>query len=115
MCAIIIVTHLIFAGADALLDRLMPSRTTKARVLASGKGKVVKESPAGGKERPSVGMDESAIAEESEDGFIDGEEEYAQQPRPEDDFPSLELHFALLQGNLTRVLFLFHLPLTLFR
>ncbi|KAM0756423.1 hypothetical protein T439DRAFT_345182 [Meredithblackwellia eburnea MCA 4105] len=36
------------------------------------------------------------------------------RPLPENDYPMWLLHASLLQGNLTRVLCLFHLPLTLF-
>lgn len=107
ICAAVIAFHLLCAAFDTLVD-LIPSRTAKSRI-ARGKG--TKEASFVGKEQR--GSQERTEGEESTEEYLGEGEEY-QQRRPEDDFPSWQLHLALLQGNLTRVLLLFHLPLSLF-
>jgi hypothetical protein len=128
ICAAVIVAHALFAAVDAALDALFPSRFSKARLRAESKAEDLVEPsfPASKEERSSTGsfggsrrlsdgsmrrfMDEG---ESGDDAYMRDDEGYG-SPRPEDNFPSWQLHLALLQGNLTRVLLLFHLPLSLF-
>lgn len=127
LCAAVIVAHSLFSLVDTALDCIFPSRYSKARVRAqrksTGEGNDESFPPMKEGGRSSTG---SAAGRRNSDGSMsrfmgeEGEEAYMQdgeaygQARPEDDFPSWRLHLALLQGNLTRILFLFHLPLSIF-
>lgn len=131
ICAIIIVVHLFAAGLDYLVDIVWPSRTNKARSKTLQTDTEVSQ-----KDKPETSSEDFSSKEilstpplsassrngqfsrmSAHDGWGEEEEDEVELddgPRPEDDFPSWQLHLALLQGNLTRALLLFHLPLSLF-
>ncbi|GAA5955028.1 hypothetical protein JCM21900_002764 [Sporobolomyces salmonicolor] len=126
ICAGVIAVHILFFAFDSLLDAVLLSRPGGRRHQA-GETKpplrrderssfsVQKEGLESYSGRPSDGsmgrfLESGEFADED---YLDDSAEYG-RPRPEDNFPSWRLHLALLQGNLTRVLLLFHLPLTAF-
>ncbi|GAA5921360.1 hypothetical protein JCM1841_002455 [Sporobolomyces salmonicolor] len=126
ICAGVIAVHALFFAFDSLLDAVLPSRPG-GRGRQAGEMKpplrrderssfsVQKEGLESYSGRPSDGsmgrfLESGEFADED---YLDDSAEYG-RPRPEDNFPSWRLHLALLQGNLTRVLLLFHLPLTAF-
>ena len=126
ICAAVIAAHALFFAFDSLLDLVGPKRK-------GGRGR-----QAGQPVPPPLRRDDTAYSTQKEsihdsyDGrvsdasmgrFLDSgdyeEENFMEEGteyghRPEDDFPSWQLHLALLQGNLTRILMFFHLPLTAF-
>ncbi|GAA5955236.1 hypothetical protein JCM3765_003254 [Sporobolomyces pararoseus] len=127
ICAAIIVAHALFFAFDSFLDAVGPKRKG-GRGQRAGAGNVkpqfrrddtsysvqkesINENYEGRTSDASIGryLDSGEYEEEN---FVDESTDY--EHRPEDDFPSWKLHLALLQGNLTRVLLLFHLPLTIF-
>lgn len=108
LCAVVVASHIVFTVLDTLVDLVFPSRSAKSRIAKAKKGK---EPSFLGKEQP--GSHERTEGEQSTEEYLGEGEEYEQR-RPEDDFPSWQLHLALLQGNLTRILLLFHLPLSIF-
>ncbi|KAL8283166.1 hypothetical protein RQP46_005944 [Phenoliferia psychrophenolica] len=125
ICAATVGFHLIFFAVDSLQKHLNPRRGPPSRPQD---GSTIGGSQGGGpamsdKSRPSYGDSMGGgRVEEGGYGYDDqGEEEgfseralYEMRARPEDDYQTWELHSALLQGNLMRLVFLFHLPLTLF-
>lgn len=117
ICGIVVAVQLLFAAIDTALDLASPSRSSKSRLRLLGKEKVDKVPPS---DAASDLNRFSRMSHTSSLGGLNGEwgdeeeEEIPERTRPEDDFPFWQLHLALLQGNLTRVLLLFHLPLTLF-
>lgn len=134
ICAAIVAAHLVFFAFDTLLDIVFPSRFSKRRLRAQAKARQdniddlyeagtrmsMKEARSsetsaerqtargGSMGRNDVDFGDDAYMREDDDSDEVGPQ------RPEDDFPSWRLHLALLQGNLIRVLFLFHLPLSTF-
>ncbi|GAA6036881.1 hypothetical protein JCM8097_006330 [Rhodosporidiobolus ruineniae] len=130
LCAGVIGAHLVFFAFDSLLDLVFPKRRQAVQQES-----VEDKPPLDGSEDPSgfalgkEGARDSAYGGRPSDGsmgrymsgsgdflddeYLDGSGDYG-RPRPEDQHPSWKLHLALLQGNLTRVLCLFHLPLCLF-
>ncbi|GAA5943897.1 uncharacterized protein JCM15063_006540 [Sporobolomyces koalae] len=121
ICAAVIGAHALFFAFDAFLDAVGPKRIG-GRGQSAGSVippplrrddtsySVQKESIHEGRDT-SIGqyLDSGDYEEEN---FVNESADYGH--RPEDDFPSWRLHLALLQGNLTRILLLFHLPLTIF-
>ncbi|GAA6058577.1 hypothetical protein JCM10212_007016 [Sporobolomyces blumeae] len=127
LCAAIIAVHLLFFAFDSFLDLVGPKRKgargrqagsaappplRRDDTAYSAQKESINENFDGRLSRGSVGgyLDSGDYEEEN---FVDEGEEYDLR-RPEDNFPSWRLHLALLQGNLTRLLFFFHLPLTAF-
>lgn len=117
ICAIVVAVQLLFAVFDSALDLASPSRSSKSRLRLLGKEKADQVPPT------DAGSNLNRFSRMSHSSSLGGligewgeeeEEEVTERTRPEDDFPSWQLHLALLQGNLTRVLLIFHLPLTLF-
>lgn len=135
ICAAVIAAHALFFAFDSLLNAVGPKRkggrgqrvgggggggaadNTKPPPLRrddtsySAQKESINENYEGRPSDASIGryLDSGDYEEEN---FVDESADY--EHRPEDDFPSWRLHLALLQGNLTRVLLLFHLPLTIF-
>lgn len=86
-------------------------RGEQAYASLSGGSALGKED--GGDERhSSASVDRHEFNFESEDPYA-AEIDWTKM-RPEDDYPSWRVHLAWLQGNLTRILQLFHLPLCVF-
>lgn len=129
ICAAVVAAHALFFAFDSVLDTIGPKRKGGRGQRASGAASahpppfrrddtsfsVQKESISDNYEgRPSDASLGRYLdsGEYEEENFVDESAEY--DHRPEDDFPSWRLHLALVQGNLTRVLVLFHLPLTIF-
>lgn len=119
--------HIVCFAFDLGLDLVRPEKKRHSRLRSAsnkgsvgGEGSISTTNKEGGGGRSTTATnrapedfdsgDFTRVGEEEEDA----EDSYALRPRPEDDYPSWRLHLALLQGNLTRVLILFHLPLTLF-
>ncbi|GAA5862778.1 hypothetical protein JCM8547_006542 [Rhodosporidiobolus lusitaniae] len=139
LCAGVIAAHLVFFAFDSALDAVFPKRRSAVKQIASvedkdglgnehddpssfslGKEHGLNESYGSGSAagRPS---DASAgrylgSGDFLDDEYLDGSGDHGRPGacRGENAFPSWKLHLALLQGNLTRVLLLFHLPLSLF-
>ncbi|GAA5896795.1 uncharacterized protein JCM6883_007010 [Sporobolomyces salmoneus] len=128
ICAAVIVAHGLFFVFDSLLDTVGPKRKGGRGQRPTREGNVkppfnrddtsysvqkesINENYEGRRSDASLGryLDSGDYEEEN---FVDESADY--EHRPEDDFPSWRLHLALLQGNLTRILLFFHLPLTIF-
>ncbi|GAA5872660.1 hypothetical protein JCM16303_004595 [Sporobolomyces ruberrimus] len=126
ICAAVIAAHALFFALDSLLDAVGPKRKggrgqragsakppplRRGDTAYSAQKESINENYDGRPSDASLGryLDSGDYEEEN---FVDDSAEYEQ--RPGEDFPSWRLHLALLQGNLTRVLVLFHLPLTIF-
>ncbi|GAA5902192.1 hypothetical protein JCM6882_006725 [Rhodosporidiobolus microsporus] len=134
ICAGVIGAHLVFFAFDSLLDAVLPNRRGGAikQVNVDGADGAERKPPLEGEEDPSgyaLGKKQSGRPSDGSMGrymgsgdFLDsdyldsaaGGGEYGRPPPREEKFPSWKLHLALLQGNLVRVLLLFHLPLCLF-
>ncbi|GAA6007646.1 hypothetical protein JCM11491_003910 [Sporobolomyces phaffii] len=128
ICAAVIAAHALFFAFDSFLDAVGPKRKG-GRGQRLGTGSV--QPPPFRRDDTSYSVQKESIHENyegrpsdaslgryldsgdyEEENFVDDGADY--EHRPEDDFPSWRLHLALLQGNLTRILLLFHLPLTIF-
>ncbi|KAM0793143.1 hypothetical protein ACM66B_000619 [Microbotryomycetes sp. NB124-2] len=130
--AAVIAAHAVFFVFDTALDAVLPSRFSKSRLrkdarLSNNADAMQELKYVAMKDgRSSVtGQSQPRPSESSLHRFMDGgdygDEAFLQDDgnnygpsRPEDMIPSWRLHVALLQGNLTRVLVLFHLPLVAF-
>ncbi|GAA6005695.1 hypothetical protein JCM10207_005298 [Rhodosporidiobolus poonsookiae] len=136
ICAGVVGVHAVFFAFDTLLDAVFPKRRTPAR-QETGEGKReldgdanadafalskeasggARDSLGGGVRRPSDGSMGRYMAsgEFHDDDYLDDSGDFGRAPlaAPPAE-PSWKLHLALLHGNLTRVLLLFHLPLALF-
>lgn len=118
ICAAVIGFHLVFFAVDSILKSVNPRK--RPLPLSSDAGGPGSEATGmSDKSRPSYGDSlgggraDANFDESGDEGFSE-RAIYEMRARPEDDYATWELHSALLQGNLMRVLFLFHLPLTLF-
>ncbi|KAK4058117.1 hypothetical protein OIO90_000856 [Microbotryomycetes sp. JL221] len=136
--AAVVAAHILFFTFDSALDKLFPSRFSKNRLRQQAKesstGQAMTElkqhahnrsTSTKAKDGRSSSLSQPRPSESSMHAFMDGgeygDEAFLQDSgdnygpsRPEDMIPSWRLHLALLQGNLTRVLVLFHLPLVTF-
>ncbi len=137
IAAAVVAAHALFFATAFLLNLASPSDGSRARKRATvmeankrlsqlprgERGEQAYASLSGGsgngsKEDGGDGRQSSGSADRHEFNF-ESEDPYAAEIdwtkiRPEDDYPSWRVHLAWLQGNLTRVLQLFHLPLCLF-
>ncbi|BGP44969.1 hypothetical protein JCM10450v2_000784 [Rhodotorula kratochvilovae] len=129
ICAGVIVAHALVFALDAAVSAVFPKRRS-ARPQASTEDKAAYEqqdetlthalskehaaadSYGGRRSDGSMGRFLGS-GDFADDEFFDEDGEYG-RGSPDDEYPSWRLHAALLQGNLTRVLLLFHLPLCLF-
>lgn len=109
ICAAVIVGHLVFFAIDSIQHQRGPPRRSPrspaskagAAPTTSDKSATLNDDGAGRRDTDFYESDEDA-------------QTYAMRALPEDEYPAWLLHWSLLQGNLLRILFLFHLPLTLF-
>lgn len=135
ICAGVIAAHVAFFLIACLLNLISPSDGSRARKRAtvmeankrlsqmprSERGDQAYASLSGGSAGKEDGGDErhsSGSVDRHEFNF-ESEDPYAAEidwtkMRPEDDHPSWRVHLAWLQGNLTRIIQLFHLPLCVF-
>lgn len=130
ICAGVICMHALVFAVDAALTAAFPRRrAAAARASVDDKtdhGQDETLTPAVSKELPSgaEGYGDRRRSDGSmgrflgsgdfaDDEYFADEDELARRS-PDDEHPLWRLHAALLQGNLTRVLLLFHLPLCLF-
>jgi hypothetical protein len=132
ICGGIVAAHLIFFAFDSFLDAILPKRRSPSREFNDDPKPPVNGEENGSnaglaKESGESGMRESYRGRSSEatassyldsgdfidDDYLDDSADHG-RPRMEHTFAPWRLHLALLQGNLTRVLLLFHLPLSLF-
>ncbi|KAK4054818.1 hypothetical protein OIV83_000742 [Microbotryomycetes sp. JL201] len=126
--AAVIAAHCLFFVFDSALDTIFPSRFSKSRLRKESKvsnGDAMQELKRVSLKGSTMTAGQSRPSESSAHRFMEGgdygDEAFLQDDgnnygpsRPEDMIPSWRLHLALLQGNLTRVLVLFHLPLVIF-
>ncbi|BGP12904.1 hypothetical protein JCM10213_005144 [Rhodosporidiobolus nylandii] len=137
LCAGIIAAHVVFFACDSALDAVLPdSRRASVPKQVNLEDKpeldgaadesafsLSKES--GGTQRGHGRMGVRRQSDGSmgryldsadflDDEYLDESADYGRPVRPEDRHPSWQLYLSLLQGNLTRALMLFHLPLCLF-
>lgn len=109
LLAIVTLGHLLVAGVDTLLDLAIPGRKKTKGAAQVHPLEASKTSKAySGKET----FHASVAGLEDDLGDPYGEREAEEYPR--EVHPSWKLHLSLLQGNLTRLLLLFHLPLSIF-
>jgi len=134
LCAAAIAAHLVFFLIAFVLNLASPSDGSRARKRATvmeankrlsqlprgDRGEQAYASLSGGKEEGAEERHSSLSGDRHEFNF-ESEDPYAAEAaldwtkaRPEDDFPSWRLHLAWVQGNLTRLVQLFHLPLCVF-
>lgn len=137
ICAAVLAAHAVFFAVAFVLNLASPSDGSRARKRATvmeankrlsalprgERGEQAYASLSGGsaggsKEEAGEGRHSSASVDRHEFNF-ESEDPYAAEidwtkVRPEDDYPSWRVHLAWLQGNLTRILQLFHLPLCVF-
>ncbi|GAA5983259.1 hypothetical protein JCM11641_002239 [Rhodosporidiobolus odoratus] len=131
LCAGVIAAHLGFFAFDSALDAVIPNR----RSPPVQQGDPEDKPPVEDNDPTSFSLNKEGVMGQDgyrasrrsdgslgryldsgdfiDDEYLDESREHARL-RPDESFPSWRLHLALLQGNLTRVLLFFHLPLCLF-
>ncbi|GAA5821254.1 hypothetical protein JCM3770_007385 [Rhodotorula araucariae] len=129
ICAGVLVAHVLVWALDAALSAAFPKRRS-TRPHAPAEDKAVYEQQ--GEALTHALSKEHAAADSyggrhsdgsmgrflgsgglADDEFFDEDGEYG-RGSPDDVYPSWRLHATLLQGNITRIVLLFHLPLCLF-
>ncbi|GAA5842475.1 hypothetical protein JCM9279_005394 [Rhodotorula babjevae] len=130
LCAGVIVAHIVIFALDSALAAVFPKRRAAAphapiedkapqghdETLAHAVSKEHVSTPdAYGDRRRSDGSMGRFLGsgDFADDEYFADDDELA-RANPDDEHPLWRLHSALLQGNLTRLLLLFHLPLSLF-